>query len=191
MNEAKPQSWWHTVPGMLTGAAAVITAASGLLLALSQAGWLGGRDAKSGESAQTVAETESPSPAAGQPEASKASARNDGPKLTPALQQVKIGNGVFTLLDVATEQRTADQVGLRIHVRLQNNSAYPVNFWNDLFRLIVDGVPRAPVGDLNKVLVGNAAEEGDVDFTFPANAASLALKIRYYGEETDIPLQRK
>ncbi|HEY0303501.1 MAG TPA: hypothetical protein VGC44_00940, partial [Longimicrobiales bacterium] len=171
------------MPGMLTGAAAVITAVSGLLLALSQAGWLGGRDARSAESAQTVAET--PSSGAGQPEASKASASNDGPRLTPALQQVKIGNGVFTLVDVATEQRTADQLGLRIHVRLQNNSAYPVNFWNDLFRLIVDDVPRAPVGDLNKVLAGNAAEEGDVDFTFPANATSLVLKIRYYGEETD------
>jgi hypothetical protein len=95
---------------------------------------------------------------------------------------------VFTFLDVATEQRTADQVGLRIRVRLQNNNRYPVNFWSDLFRLVVDGVPRAPAGDLNKVLAGNAAEEGDVEFTFPANAKSLVLKIRYYDEEVDVPL---
>jgi hypothetical protein len=73
---------------------------------------------------------------------------------------------------------------------LLNNGRYPVNFWNDNFRLIADDLPRAPVGDLNKVLEGTAAEEGDVEFTFPTNAKSLVLKIRFYGEETDIPLQR-
>jgi len=173
------------VPGMLTGAAAVITAVSGLMLALSQAGWLGGDDKDADTGTQAVAET---APAQPQTEPSKSSAGNNAPRLTPALQQVKIGHGVFTFVDVATEQRTADQAGLRIHLRLQNNNPYPVNFWNDLFRLVVDGVPRAPVGDLNKVLAGNAAEEGDVEFTFPANAKSLVLKIRYYGEEADVPL---
>jgi hypothetical protein len=103
-DEAKKSSWWHTVPGMLTGAAAVITAI--------------------------------------------------------------------------------------ISMRLLNRSRYPANFWNANFRLIVDGVPRSPTGDLNKVVDGEAAQEGDVEFTFPANATSLALNIRFYDETTDIPLQR-
>ena len=184
MSEAKSQSWWHTVPGMLTGAAAVITAVSGLLIALSQAGWLGGGDKADDASTQTVAETSSPAPQQTQP--AKSSSGSGAPTLALAMQQVKIGQGVFTFRDVATEQRTADQIGLRINVRLQNNNPYPVNFWNDLFRLVVDDVPRAPVGDLNKVLAGNAAEEGDVEFTFPANAKSLVLRIRYYGEEADV-----
>ena len=68
------------------------------------------------------------------------------------------------------------------------SEARPVHFWNDLFRLVVDDVPRVPVGDLNEVLAGNDAEEGDVEFTFPANAKSLVPRIRYYGEETDVPL---
>jgi hypothetical protein len=156
------------------------------MLALSQAGWLGGDDKDVEPGTQTVAETAAPAPQQTQP--SKSSTGNAASRLTPALQQVKIGYGVFTFLDVATEQRTANQVGLRIRVRLQNNNRYPVNFWSDLFRLVVDGVPRAPAGDLNKVLAGNAAEEGDVEFTFPANAKSLVLKIRYYDEEVDVPL---
>ena len=196
MNEPKNQSWWQTMPGMLTAAAGVITAVTGLIVAVSQAGWLDRKDAKADDAAAAV-EASSPSEdgskAAGAnpanaPAATAAPSR--APALTPALGQVKVGLGVFTLLDVATEQRTADQAGLRIRVRLQNDNAYPINFWNDLFRLIVDDVPRAPVGDLNKVLAGNAAEEGDVEFTFPLNATSLGLQIRAYGEETVIPLQR-
>jgi len=38
MGEEKPQSWWKTVPGILTAAAGFITAVSGLILALHQAG---------------------------------------------------------------------------------------------------------------------------------------------------------
>jgi hypothetical protein len=39
---AKKQSFWTTVPGILTGLAAVITAVGGLLVVLSQTGLLGG-----------------------------------------------------------------------------------------------------------------------------------------------------
>jgi len=36
--EQKPQNWWQTVPGILTATAAIITAVTGLILALHQAG---------------------------------------------------------------------------------------------------------------------------------------------------------
>jgi hypothetical protein len=38
MDEEKPQSWWKTLPGILTATAGFITAVSGLVLALHQAG---------------------------------------------------------------------------------------------------------------------------------------------------------
>jgi hypothetical protein len=38
MGEEKPQSWWKTFPGILTAAAGFITAVSGLIVALHQAG---------------------------------------------------------------------------------------------------------------------------------------------------------
>jgi len=37
---SKPQSWWQTLPGILTAVAALITAVTGLLAALNQAGVL-------------------------------------------------------------------------------------------------------------------------------------------------------
>ena len=186
MSEAKSQSFWHTVPGMLTGAAAVITAVSGLLIAMSQAGWLGRGD----DDVDGAAEHQTPIQSSTQssaPPASKAAA-STAPQLVPEMQEVRLGEGVFTILAVSTEQRTASEAGLKIRVRLTNNGRYPVNFWNDIFRLSVDGVPRAPVGDLNIALPGNAADEGDVEFTFPVNAKSLVLKLRFYDETADIPL---
>lgn len=36
--ESKPLSWWQTVPGILTGLAAVITAVTGLIIGLRQIG---------------------------------------------------------------------------------------------------------------------------------------------------------
>jgi len=37
---SKPQSWWQTLPGILTAVAALITAVTGLIVALNQAGAL-------------------------------------------------------------------------------------------------------------------------------------------------------
>ena len=42
MNEK--HSFWSTIPGMLTGLAAIITAIGGLLIAVSQIGLLGDTD---------------------------------------------------------------------------------------------------------------------------------------------------
>jgi hypothetical protein len=37
--QPKPQSWWQTLPGILTAAAAIITAITGLVVALHQVGF--------------------------------------------------------------------------------------------------------------------------------------------------------
>ena len=54
----KPQSWWHPLPGMLTGAAAAITAVTGLLVILVQQGVIGGKDQSAAPS-----RVEAPAPA--------------------------------------------------------------------------------------------------------------------------------
>ena len=53
--DAKEESWWKTMPGMLTATAAIITALGGLLLALFQAGLLGGKAAPSAHPAEFCA----------------------------------------------------------------------------------------------------------------------------------------
>jgi hypothetical protein len=112
------------------------------------------------------------------------------PQLRPALTELTVGGVQFTLLAVQTQPRNPESYDLRITVRFHNRGPYPANFWNANFRLIVDGIPRAPVGDLNKVVEGRSALEGDVEFHVPANAAALALQIKVGEETTEIGLRQ-
>jgi hypothetical protein len=64
-----------------------------------------------------------------------------------------------------------------------NLSRYPANFWNASFRLLADGVPVAPIGDLNEVVDGNAAKEGAIKFAIPAKTQKVALQIDKLGPD--------
>lgn len=179
--EERTQSWWHTMPGMLTGGAAVITAITGLLVVMHQAGWL-----PTSTSEATPSEMRSDTQTA----VSKASSASAAAaEIAPSTREVTLGKAVFTLLRTQTQARTPDTHGLTLSVRMTNNGPYPMNFWNSNFRLLVDGVPRAPIGELNKVLEGNSALEGDVEFSYPANATSLVLRVLNLGETADITLR--
>jgi hypothetical protein len=180
--QPKAESWWRTVPGMLTGAAAVITATTGLLAVVQQNGWL----RKSNAIAEDTLPQAIQSP---RREMSTGSTKPGVLQLTPSLREVLLSGARFTLLSVRVETRNAETLGLRIGMRMTNQGPYPANFWNDSFRLLVDSVPRAPIGDLNKVVAGGSAEDGDVEFSFPATANTLVLQIRLGSEQTQIPLQ--
>lgn len=58
--ETKPAGWWHTIPGILTAIAAILTAVGSLVLALHQAGLLG----KATEGSVSASETSGPTRAA-------------------------------------------------------------------------------------------------------------------------------
>ncbi len=66
---------------------------------------------------------------------------------------------------------------MRLTVRMLNNRSYGANFWDDSFRLLVNGVPRAPDSGLNELVAGRSAKEGAIEFVFPQNARSLVLVI--------------
>jgi hypothetical protein len=175
--EKQVRAWWQTVPGMLTGIAAVLTATTGLMVALNQTGWLKRTDAAArGHPSDSMATS---AKAAGEPAGT----------LAPSMVEVKLGDAVFTLLRMQHQPRTPDTHTLTLRARLTNQGPYPVNFWNANFRLLADGVPHAPVGDLNKVVEGSSAQDGDVEFSFPASARSLVLRISAGQESTDIRLR--
>jgi hypothetical protein len=80
---------------------------------------------------------------------------------------------------------------LRFTVRCTNNGAFPMNFWDSSFRLVVDGVPRAPISGLNEVVDGRSAKEGDVVFEVPTGENKVVLRISAPttsgSETTEIP----
>ena len=99
-----------------------------------------------------------------------------------------MGHAVYKILATQLDPYHAEQRTLRFTVRMTNDSGYPDNFWDDSFRLLVDGVARAPKSGLNKLVDGHSAEEGDVTFVIPAETQSAVLRVRNSSESTDVPV---
>jgi hypothetical protein len=89
---------------------------------------------------------------------------------------------------VQLDRYNVEKLTLRFTVRMTNNERYPANFWADTFRLLVDGVPRAPLSGLNTLVAGHSAEEGEVEFVIPAATPSAVLQIRHADESAEIPV---
>jgi len=186
----KPQSgpsWWQTVPGILTGVAALITAVTGLMVALNHAG--SRTEERVTPSSQSVP--------AGAPGRSPAESRSPGPRggdaqpvALPALNRVRLasGNAIVTILSAQVEPIDAERRSLKLRVRYMNGGRYPANFWSDSYRLIVSEVPRAPTNLLDEVVDGDSAKEGDVVFEVPVSAKDVMLQISAGEEKSRVPL---
>ena len=97
---------------------------------------------------------------------------------------------VYSILAVGSEARRPGIVGLRLRVRMHVLDGADANFWDSRFRLVVDGVPRAPDSNLNELVGGRAAKDADITFEFPETARQLALRIVHNANDTaDLPLK--
>jgi len=191
MSEKPPaaQRWWQTVPGILTGLAAIITAVTGLLVVLNRTG-------NRGEDVRP-----SPQPvSAGAPAASPAQPRSPGavgaaggtqPVALPAVSRVRLAGGAAdtTIVSAQIEPIDLGRRSLKLVVRYMNAGRYPANFWSSSYRLIVDGVPRAPTNLLDEVVEPDSAKEGDVVFELPLAAKDVVLQISSGEEKSRIPLK--
>jgi hypothetical protein len=87
------------------------------------------------------------------------------------------GDIVYKILSARLEPYNAEKDALRFTVRCTNNSPYSMNFWDSSFRLLVDGVPRAPISALNEVVEARSAEEDDIVFEVPTGENKVVLQI--------------
>jgi hypothetical protein len=184
----RPTPWWQTIPGGLSALAAVLTAVTGLIVVLRPAA-----PASDRPSSPPVSEAGRPVVAASASPGSTtptATARESRVVALPDLSEVKLADGTMAvrLLSIRLEPYDAEKRSLVLTVRYTNSSRYPANFWDRSFRLLIDDVPRAPHGGLNKVVEGLSAEEGDVVFEVPASATRVTLRIISGDEHTDVPL---
>jgi hypothetical protein len=177
--EPESKGWWQTLPGLLTAAAAIITAVTGLLLALHQTG-LFNRSAPA--QTQSASQTAGESPAGGGaiPPATGTSASR--PVTLPQITEVRSGQAVFKLLSASVDPYSLDKVSVHFTVRMTNNGPYPTNFWADSFRLSVNGTLQAPNNDLDDVVPSNSAKEGDVEFVIPATTSTAGLQMGDVGD---------
>ncbi len=177
-NEAeseKPKllSWLQTVPGILSAVAAVITAVTGLTVAVYQI-----RDSQgSTPSGSEQVSHEEPDAAASQTPSGGGGTLQS--VALPAGMEVKLAEGhiVYKILSAHLEPYNTEKDALTFTIRCTNNYDYPMNFWDSSFRLLVDGVPRAPTSDLNEIVEGQSAKEGNIVFEVPTGENRVVLQI--------------
>ncbi len=154
---------------MLTAIAGIITAVTGLILALNQI---------LPRSSDNSTPAPAASPAADSGRETTPGAANAAYEVAfPDGTKARVGEFVYTLLGGHVEGQGPGPVELKITVRMTNEAPYGANFWDQSFRLLVDGVPRAPTGGLNEVVAGRSALEGDVVFSVPAEPAEFTLLV--------------
>jgi hypothetical protein len=203
-DEEKPKSWWHTLPGVITSVAAAITAVAGLVAAVKQTGWF---DQRMGKAAVTSDATVNTPPTLGgaakadsKPvvvEPAGAALSSDGTAQSVTLPVVRShslqrldgsNKATFSVLKIEIVPRNAETKLLKLRVRVLNEDRYPMNFWGESFRLVVDGAPRQPDQAPNEVLESNAAKDADLIFAIPRDAQNIKLRLLHAEEVTDIAL---
>lgn len=191
MADEKPTNWWATLPGLLTAAAAVITAVTGLLLGLGQLGVFDAgkpitassppTDAGSSQSSSPT-QPGSPASAPGHP----TPGHGTGWEVSlPAERKYRSADVEYEILNAQVRSDVAGKIALIFSVRCTNHGRYDINFWDSTFRLNAAGVSVSPDSGLNDLVAGDSSKSGDVSFTVPADTRDPVLRIKFpQGEST-------
>lgn len=190
MPEQSPSapSWWQTVPGILTGLAAIITAVTGLVIAFNRSPEP--KDSGTAASLSLPADPGSGATSGSRSPLQPGAAGRAEPVVLPALNRVRLagGDAVITILSAEVEPIDGDRRSLTLVIRYMNAGRYAANFWGRSYRLIVDDVPRAPTNFLDEVVEAESAKEGEVVFEVPVSAHEVVLQISSGEEKSRIAL---
>jgi hypothetical protein len=177
--EQANRSWWQTLPGMLTAAAALISAITGLVVAVQQL--RGSNHSSSGESFSIAQTNTSPT---GNGSVSSSGAGNTLPTGAatarvsfPSGRSVRIREASYRVLTARAGAANPGELMLALRVRMTNDGQYPVNFWSQTFRLRVGADTSAPTNFLDEVVEGGTTTTGEVDFNVSAAARRATLLV--------------
>ena len=188
MADEKPTSWWATLPGLLTAAAAVITAVTGLLLGLGQLGIFdAGRPAASTASASSAAAGAAPPGGTDRPTSAPfaTGTRAEWTVALPAERKFRAADVEYEILGARVRTDVAGKVALTVTFRCTNHGRYDINFWDSTFRLNAAGISHSPDSGLNELVAGDSSKSGDVRFVLPADTREALLRIKFsQGEST-------
>jgi hypothetical protein len=183
------ESWWQTLPGIVTAIAGAITAVGGLLLTLNQIGWIGGGSASASRPAEPSAAITASAEGSAASLPSRYTVEFTGS--TEATVRSNRASGVYKILGAQVEDRNTGTLVLKINVRLTNIGQLDIAFSTDYFRLLVDDVPRPPTSYLNGSVDRQSAKEAVIEFDLPATATGVVLLIDNGDDRARLPLTLK
>ncbi|MFC0487757.1 MULTISPECIES: hypothetical protein [Sinomonas] len=181
--EHRPPSWWSTLPGILTGVAALITALAGLFFGLVQLN-------SQGTAATTVKSSAAANPArpaqSSIPETAIASAPPAAVQVTN--QPQRVGDLEYTVVSASARPDADGLSAIEFTVRCFNYGRYDANFWDAGFRVAAGSDVYSPTSGLDVVVPSDSSTTGVVRFVVPASARSLTLTFRFPAGERSVPV---
>jgi hypothetical protein len=203
MVDGRQTGWWSSAPGLMTAFAAVLTAATGLLLGLNQIGVL---DASSSGTTSSTSVTKAPPPAALTGSPSGVAATGSGPAAgasgsasgsdyqvsIPLNREFRVGDISYEILGAAARTDADGKLALVLALRGRSYQAYDANFWDASFGVTVGKDVYPASGGLDDLLPANATHRADVLFVVPADTREGTLTMRFGGgQERTVPFRIK
>jgi hypothetical protein len=206
-DDKKSGTFWTSLPGILTGIAAVGTAVAGIIGTLTNADFFRPSSSPSGVMSGAPA-VQAPAQQ-GDPSAAAINSPPKGPEPTPVTststypRDLKItasttaGDYTFKVLSARLEEYGQDPTSqtktllLRLRIRetfhaKDRGSGY---FMSDGYRLHIDEVVKAPKETPNQLVAPGTSEDGEVTFLVPETAKQVTLIVGYYdNHRSKIPL---
>lgn len=183
----KPGSWWLTLPGLLTGGAAVVTALTGLLLALHQVGWLDDDGLSASKGTPPAVVSTSP-PTAGPTAGKTGTTVGEGFAVgIPLNTSYKSGTVEYSVTAAAAAADVDSRVRLSFTIRAANSDDYDMGFWDKNFRVVAGADSYAPTSGLNQIVKGKATGSGQLEFVLPASTTDATLVFRFAEGERTVP----
>ena len=184
----KPQKWWQTVPGVLTATAAIITAVTGLIIALHQ-----GRvfdtaptpaphaqinDSKSPATPKTPTVPGGASDAAMPSATDQAIQMPDGHAVTISFNGYKFQ---YTILSAQRKRLPPDKYLLRFRIHVWTDFIGGMLFVSDSFRLNAGDLRIKPANNLVEAVSRDETKEGDIEFEVDGSIKEAILVITMSG----------
>ncbi|MGA9522148.1 MAG: hypothetical protein WBV82_11820 [Myxococcaceae bacterium] len=187
-SDARPTSWWTTLPGLLTATAAVLTAVTGLLIGLSQVGLLGTSEPDAPQAPHS-AELEPASPPPAEPGIGGASETGGGWAVdVPTGESIRSGEVEYVVLGAQVRPETDGHVAVTFTLRCINHDRFDMNFWDATFRLRTGTDTLAPSSGLNVLVAADSSATGEVVFVVPASTRDATLLIKFSEGERSVPV---
>ncbi|NKX54185.1 hypothetical protein [Arthrobacter mobilis] len=190
----KPASWWTTMPGILTAAAALITAVTGLVVGLAQAGLLGRPGPEPGPAASSPAApgpAETPAGTSGRDGASgpdKPAGSGGWEATVPTGEPIRSGTVEYVVTGAQVRPDADGYLAVAFTIKCINHDRYDLNFWDSTFRLQIGGDSIAPVSGLNELVAGDSTKTGEVAFRVPDSTREAVLRIKFLEGERSVPV---
>ncbi|TVL97301.1 MAG: hypothetical protein CV087_22525 [Candidatus Brocadia sp. WS118] len=181
MGEQKEKtSWWQTIPGILTGIAAIITALGGLIAVLYQSGVFGEKSSPAAPVKEPAETHSKPSSVTPSNEPHTAISQDS---LSPESKQVRAGHYIFKLLGSALQPYSAGPNGqplkfsLRLSIRVTDVMGVSDYVDRRTIRLSVDGAEYMPENSINFAVYDKQSVETEALFIIPADATVVELLV--------------